>query len=268
MVLIFANLTTAHAQDDRMASPLDLGRQEVPELLGVVVGPSFHKQLGSYQSGCPCTFDKGGANNFVFGLSYDKNLVTYGSNTKGGLWFGLRAMYETRNVAALFTEYENVRVRSLTTNELFTTPIQFQQQADIRFSMITLTPTITWYPFGRVFVQGGFQAGLVISSHFKQTKKLQQNTVTLPTGETAVVQFTQTDGNILTIEEGAVPQTNALQLGFTMAAGIDIPVGSNAKFRLTPMIQNVFPLTNLSNSGDGFRINAVQLLLGLKMNLK
>lgn len=258
-----------------MASPLELGRQQIPEIIGIIVGPSFHSQLGKFDTGCPCTFEQGGANNFVFGLSFDKNLISYGAGTKGGLWFGARLMMETRNIVAAFTEFEKVPVQSLAVREQsFPVDIPFRQEGSLRFTMLTFTPNVSWYPFGRIFVQGGIQAGLVLSSRLQHTKELKVNEVELPNGERAIVQFKDTDSNILLIEEGEAQRVNSFQLGISLATGIDIPIGE--RFRLTPMFHHVIPVTALMerdpkvspDGSDPLKISTTQILLGIKMNLR
>lgn len=264
--------TMLHAQEG--ANPLFLGRQSVPDLLGIVGGPSFHTMLGSYESGCPCTFEGGAGNGIALGINYDKNLLTYGTATKGQLWLGARLMFETRGVSAVFREFENVTVRSLSMQEQsFTVPIQFRHLAQLQFSLLTLTPYLQWNPFGRVFVQAGVQGGVVIGSRITHTKELLDRTVRLPTGERADVEFTATSGSIVTIEDRPVQRLNAFQLAFTTTAGIDIPINfskveDNPRYRLTPMLNYVIPLTTMSESGSNFRIAAFQILVALKMNLE
>jgi hypothetical protein len=264
-------LTTPSQMLAQSASPIDLGRQSVPDLLGVVVGPSFHLQSGSFDTGCPCTFDGGAGNGIVLGLSYDRNLLTYGTaERKGTLWFGARLLFETRGVAALFREYEQIPVQSLALPEQrFTVPLQFRHRAEAQFSLLTLTPYVQWNPFGRLFVQAGLQGGLVIASRVLHTKELLDQSVRLPNGEVAQVRLRDVEGSVATVQdESPFPQTNAFQVALTLSGGYEIPIGNEAKYRLVPTLNYVLPLTTMSQSGADFRISAFQILLALKMNLE
>jgi hypothetical protein len=285
LVLVFLLPTRSHAQD---ANPLELSRQSVPDLLGVVVGPSFHSQIGSFDTGCPCTFDGGAGAGVAFGVSYDKNILSYGTSTKGQLWLGGRLMFETRNVTALFREYELVKVQSLAMREqTFETPVQFRHRALAQFSLITFTPYLQWNPFGNFFAQVGFQAGVVTASSMTHTKELLDKIVVLPNGERANVNFIDQAGkplgDVLTVGEGEdfkrVNTVNTLQLAATATVGMDIPIslGKSDKqiWRVTPMLNYVLPLTDMlvpladkGAQGSGFRISALQILVSLKLNLE
>jgi hypothetical protein len=148
MLFVLAGSQTLHAQEG--ANPLFLGRDKVPDLLGIVGGPGFTSQIGIYDSQCPCAFEGGAGGGFAIGLNYDKNILTYGTATKGQLWFGARLMFETRSITARFRQFEEVPVQSLAMPEqLFTIPIQFRHEAQLDFAMLTLTPYLQWNPFGR-----------------------------------------------------------------------------------------------------------------------
>jgi hypothetical protein len=263
------------------ANPLELGNQSVPSLLGVIIGPGFHSQIGKFDTGCPCTFENGGGAGIAIGLTYDRNLLIYGSNAKGQLWLGGRLMYETRNITAAFREYELVQVESVAVREqFFRVPIQFRHQAQAQFGLLTFTPYLQWNPWGDLFAQLGVQGGFVVNARVIHDKQLLDQTVTLPNGERASVTYVQTDGNSLTVENGPAARINTFQLGVTATVGMDIPIalgraGENRQFRLTPMLNYMLPLTALAERDravqpDGtnpLRITAFQILLALKLNL-
>jgi hypothetical protein len=267
------------------ANPLELGNQAVPSLLGVVIGPSFHSQIGKFDTGCPCTFENGGGTGIALGLTYDRNLLIYGNNAKGQLWLGGRLMYEARNITAVFREYEVVQVQSVAVrDQFFRVPIQFRHQAQAQFGLITFTPYVQWNPWGDIFAQIGLQGGFVVNSRIIHDKQLLDQTVTLPNGERAAVSYAQADSlstsTTVTVENGPAARVNGFQLGLTATVGIDIPIalgrgGENKQFRLTPMLNYVLPLTNMTerdrsvqpDGADPLRISAFQILIAMKMNL-
>jgi hypothetical protein len=254
----------------------------------VVGGPSFTSQLGIYDTDCPCTFEGGAGNGIAIGLNYDKNILTYGTATKGQLWLGARLMFETRNITARFRQFEEVQVPSLARPEqLFTTPIQFRHEAQIGVSMVTLTPYLQWNPFGRVFAQVGLQGGVVVASSVRHTKELLDRTTRLSNGERVEIELRDFPSGIATVENGAIPATrpdslgggarlNTFQFAATATVGIDIPVNlsktQDARYRITPMLTYMLPITPLvgrrrASDPNPFSIGAFQILVALKMNL-
>jgi hypothetical protein len=265
-VFVFVNapLSFLRAQE---SSPLELGRRVVSDVFGVVIGPTFQSASGSFETGCPCTFDGGVGTGVAVGLMYETNIASPSATWRlGPLNFGARLMYESRNVNAAFREYENVQVESTQRGQFFTVPILFRHLAESNFSMLTLTPYLSWNPFWQVFVQAGFQAGYITSSRLKHTKFAVDTSVRLPNGETAEIVFEETGQANVVIEERDFPRVVPLQLGITGAVGLDIPLGT--RFRISPMLNAAIPLTNVAESQTGYRVTALQLLVALKLNLQ
>jgi hypothetical protein len=269
--MIVAAIASIYVPSSRLfaqeSSPLELGRRVVSDVVGVVIGPTFQSASGYFDSGCPCRFDGGVGAGIAVGLLYETNLVSPSATWRlGALNFGARLMYESRNVNTAFREYENVQIESTQSGQFFTVPILFRNLAESNFSMLTLTPYLSWNPFWQVFVQAGFQAGYVTSSRLKHTKFAVDTSVRLPNGETADIVFDETGRTDIVIEDTTFPRVNPLQLGIALTAGLDIPLGT--RFRLAPMFNAVIPLTNIAESGSGYRLASWQILAALKMNLQ
>ncbi len=264
------------------ASPLELGRRIVPDVIGIVLGPNFNYATGTFDTGCPCTFTGGFGIGPTVGLLYEKNLFSPSPQWRlGTVNFGARLLYEQRNIASAFLEYERVPVESLVQRgQSFIVPILFRHLAEANFSMLTLTPYLAWSPFTQaqgllqsVYFQGGVQVGYVLSSRIRHTKIVEQPTVRLPNGEVSqveiIVDSLGTGGLRRVVQDSSVARVNPLQLGLSLAAGAEIPLGrEGGRFRLSPFVQYIFPLTNMSEAGRDFRIGSLQVLLTLKMNLQ
>lgn len=277
-LFVFSFSTSLFAQG---ASPLELGRRIVPDVVGVLVGPNFNYATGTFESGCPCTFTGGFGIGPVVGVMYEKNLFSPSPQWRlGTLNLGARLLYEQRNIAAAFLEYERTQVESRSQpGQFFQVPILFRHLAEGSFSMLTLTPYLSWSPFTQtpgflqnVYFQVGLQGGYVLSSRIRHTKFVGQSTVTLPNGELSSVQIaidsvTVSDRKV--VQDSTFPRVNQIQLGLSIGAGADIPLGrEGGRFRFTPLVQYVLPLTRISESGTNFTISSLQILLGVKMNLQ
>lgn len=263
------------------ASPLELGRRIVPDVIGILIGPNFNYASGTFDTGCPCTFTGGFGVGPTLGVMYEKNLFSPSPQWRfGALNLGVRALYEERNISAAFLEYERVSVESVTQRgQFFNVPILFRNLGEGSFSMFTLTPYLSWSPFTQtpgflqnVYFQAGVQAGFVVSSRIRHTKIVENPNVKLPNGEPTVVAI-QIDSTTFrdrkVVEDGPFPKVNQVQIGINVGVGADIPLGKEGgRFRLSPLVQYIFPLTNMSESGNNFRIGSLQVLLGVKMNLQ
>ncbi len=259
------------AQESEGSSPLELGRRVVPDVVGIVAGPGFYAQSGSFATGCPCTFTGGVGAGLVVGLMYEKNLLAPNANWRlGTINIGARLMYEDRRINAAFREYENVRVQSLAQpSQFFTVPILFRHLAEASFPTFTLTPYLTWNPLTigifQPFVQVGLQGGFIASSRLTHTKFVLDRTVRLPNGEEAEVNFSATESNRIVVQDSTFAPLNTFQLAASLTVGTDIPLGT--RFRISPMLQYLLPLTTINPPGD-FRMTAWQILVALKMNLE
>ncbi len=263
---------TLRAQEGEGSSPLELGRRIVPDVIGIVAGPGFYAQDGSFATGCPCTFTGGVGAGIVAGLMYEKNLLAPNANWRlGSINIGARLLYEDRRVNAAFREYETVPVQSLAQPlQRFPVQVLFRHLAEASFSTLSLTPYIVWNPLTigifQPFVQVGLQGGFIMNSRLKHTKFVLDHTVRLPNGEEAEVSFAETNSDRIVIQDSAFLPLNTFQLAASLAVGADMPLGT--RFRLSPMLQYLLPLTTINPPPGNLTITAWQILLALKMNLE
>ncbi|MCU0424861.1 MAG: hypothetical protein MUF71_04460 [Candidatus Kapabacteria bacterium] len=273
------------AQETEGSSPLELGRRIVPDVIGIVAGPSFNVVNGSLTTGCPCTFDGGLGVSGLVGLMYEKNLLTPGPTWRlGTVNIGARLLYETRSVSSAFREYENNTFRSVKQpSQFYTLPILYRHLAEVNYGMLTLTPYLTWNPLTigifQPFVQVGIQGGLFMGGRARHTKFILDTQVRLPTNEEAIVEFPNPLDSALpgtssiVIQDTSFTPPSPLQLAASITLGTDIPIGT--KFRLSVMGNYLIPFTPLSlglvrpPEPDGnFTVSAWQIMLALKMNLE
>lgn len=283
IIIVFSS--PIFAQENEGSSPLELGRRVVPDVVGVVVGPSFNVVNGSLTTGCPCTFNGGLGVSVLAGLMYEKNLLTPGATWRlGTVNIGARLLYETRNVNSAFREYENNTFRSeKQPNQFYTLPILYRHLAEVNYGMLTLTPYITWNPLSigifQPFVQVGLQGGLFTGGRARHTKFILDTQVRLPTNEEAIVEFpnpldsTLPGTSSIVIQDSSFTPPSPLQLAASITLGTDIPIGT--RFRLSVMGNYLIPFSPLSlglvrpPEPDGnFTVSAWQIMLALKMNLE
>ena len=276
--------TNLSAQDNERSSPLELGRRVVPDVIGIIAGPGFNVQNGSFvtDSLCQCRFNNGVGVGLVAGVMYEKNLLTPNATWRlGTVNIGARLMYENRNINAAFREYETLSFRSPTRPELsFSIPTLFRHLAELNFSMITLSPYVSWNPLSigifQPFVQVGLQGGLIINSRMRHTIFVLEPEKVLPNGErsTASIQIirgqdtTYSDRKVLE-DSDITNRVNTVQIAANIAVGTDIPFGT--RFRLSPMLNYVIPLTQMLSRptlNENFSISSWQVLVALKMTLE
>lgn len=272
-----------YAQEEG-SSPLDLGKRVVPDVVGLVVGPSFQSVSGSLTTSCPCTFNGGIGAGFIAGVMYEKNLLAPSTAWRlGMLNVGARLLYEYRGISSAFREYEINTFRSdKQPNQTYTLPILYRHLAEVQYSMLTLSPYLTWNPFAfgiiQPFVQLGVQGGLFLYGRARHTKFILDGVVRLPTGEEAIVEFPHpTDPSLpgsdsRVIEDVAFRLPNPLQLATSIVVGADIPLGT--RFRLSVMGNYLIPLTSMKlgivqppEQDTTFAVSAWQIMLALKMNM-
>lgn len=258
--IVGSNLTIA--QESTTSDPLTPGIRLKPNRLGIVVGPSFHMQDGSFTTQCGDRFEKGAQTGYLIGVVYKRFL------TASPFAYGVRLSYQTRNISAIYNEYELIdNIPSSTPGQTLEESILFRNEAQIDFSLLTLTPYVEWSPFWNAFAHVGIMPGIVLSSHVTHTKNPAQEYITLDDGQVVRVSFgeNETGEPQDVIEDGAVPQLQQFQVAIVGGVGIDIPVSE--KMVITPLYQYAVPLTVLSERGASFKIRASQILISATINL-
>lgn len=217
-------------------------------------------QDGIFYTKCGDRFEQGANTGFMVGALYKRFIYT------SKFAYGVRLAYETRNIKALYNEYELIEdIPSSVSGETFKASVLFRNEAEIQFSLLSITPYIEWSPLWNAFLHVGVMPQFVFDTHVSHNKKLAQESVTLGDGRVERISIDGENGQQATVEDGSVPDVASLQFAIAGGVGIDIPVSK--KVVITPLYQYAIPLTTLSERGQSFRIRASQLLLSITMEL-
>jgi len=251
-VVFLCGALVGTSQENVMDSdPLMARKRLVYSLIGPYGGLTFSGQGGTFYTACNCEFTGGAGTNFVGGIVFERL-------TRSTVTWGATLGYDNRSITAAFQEVEGVVQRSPTTGREYTVPITFRNEAVTGIQLITLMPFAKYHLLDWLFVRGGPSVSYIFSSTVKHTKELITETVTFPTGELATVSLPGTDQRSVVLEDGPIPQINPLQVGLTASVGLELRLGK--KFILAPVAQYTFPLTTISERGDGFTIRSFQVL--------
>lgn len=230
----------------------------VYDQLGVFGGLSNNIQGGTFNTACNCTFEGGGGTALTGGIVYERL-------TRSRLTFGGMLAIENRSMEARFQEIEGLLQRSPSTGREYNVPVTFRNIGETSLTYLTLTPFLKYDLFDAIMLRVGPAISYIVSSNITHTKQLMSETVTLPGGEVATVRLPGQDGTSVVLENGEVPQLNALQISASAAIGAEIRLSK--KVFLSPVIQYLQPFTTVSERGDGFTVRALQLLVEARMIL-
>lgn len=251
---------TLGAQENVLDSdPLMARKLLVYDQVGGFAGLSFNSQQGTIVTDCNCEFQGAAATGYVFGGMWERL-------TRSRLVMGALLGYENRSIEGRFREIEGVVQRAPGSGAEYTVPIEFSHVADVSLGYITATPYLKYNAFSVVFVRVGAALSYVVTSNVKHTKTLVTDTVRFPNGESASVSLPAADGgNSVVLQNGPIKDLQAFQVGIAIAGGLDIR--PSKMMYLSPVIQYVFPITNLSSSAGDFSIKAFQLTVEMRFIL-
>jgi len=252
-LLLIAGVGTVTGQTNVMESdPLRARTLLVYDMFGGYVGISNNMQNGSFLTACDCEFKGGAKTSFAAGLVYEKL-------TRSRIVFGALLGFDSRSIEARFVETEGVTQRSPATSQEFVVPMTFRNVAEVSISMLSLSPYVKVTFFDFLYLRAGPSIGYIFSSGMKHTKELIDDSVRFPNGEVASVSLTGSDSRSVVLEDGPLPEVNALQISGLVGAGVEFKIGK--KFFLGPVVQYLVPFTSVSKRGSDFSIGAFQVLV-------
>lgn len=217
-------------------------------------------QDGIFYTKCGDRFEQGASTGFAVGALYKRFIST------SQFAYGIRLTYETRNIKAIYNEYELIEdIPSSVSGETFKASVLFRNEAELQFSLLSVTPYVEWSPFWNAFLHAGVMPQFVFGTHVQHAKNLAQEFVTLGDGRVERISIDGENEQQATVEDGSIPDVPSVQFALVGGLGIDIPVSK--KVTITPLYQYALPLTVLSERGQSFRIRASQLLLSVTMEL-
>jgi hypothetical protein len=256
-VIIFCfNLLICNAQ--REATPLTPEESQIQREVGLILGFGQNIEKGSFNTNCPCKFEKGLKFGFTIGGLYEQEIFEW-------LRWGGALIYDLKSITASYMEIEEVDALSEITQRTEKVSVSVENQADLGISYLTLIPYFKFLPFDFLYFKIGPGLSYVLSSSVKHTQTALQKTVLLSSGELGTVTFGPGGSLTKTIEDGAYPDVNQLQLSIEPILGLTFPLSKNIYFGGS--IQYSIPLTDFSQKDSGFRINSWRILLELRIAL-
>ncbi len=252
------------SQEESLSSPIDPSKYPKQKEIGFMIGPGVNFQSGSFFSSCPCEFEGGSGFGFTFGPNYERDVFTA---TK----IGAAILFDFSSIAASYVEIEDIEARSQTSDYSEVIPISIENTADAAFFSVGILPYFKWEPLHFFFVRGGLHVSYLATSNLKHTQTLLQNTVVLSNKEIGVVKLLDDNGNPapdneLVIEDVDFPELNPLRIGFVPALGFNARVSE--RLFVSPVVSYEYPLTNVSDQGDNFKINSLRFFLELRYAIK
>ncbi len=250
LLIVLLASTAVVAQVNVLDSdPIAARKRLVYSQLGGYVGFGANSQGGTYTTACNCDFTGGAGAGLVAGFMFERL-------TRSTFTWGVTLGYEGRSITGQFREVEGVPQTS-PSGRTFVVPVTFLNEADISLGVLTAMPYAKYHLFERFYVRLGASVGYVVSSSLVQTKYLETATVTFPNGETASVSVPGSEDGGVVVEEGPVPDVQALQVGIVPAVGMEIRLSK--KMFLSPVLQYQIPLTMISTQGVGFSVRSFQV---------
>jgi hypothetical protein len=238
------------------------GPGALPARAGVELGLGLHRQEGTFDAACGCTFSDGKGTGFIGDLVFELPLdYDWAISLKAGI----HALGHTSD--QLLTDKATIRYQP---NDMVDTgTIKFNRHGEVKATYFTVTPGIRYqFMRGGLFLQLGAGIGFLMSSSFTHTRQLTSTDVVLQNG-TVVHDVTFENGTLEeTLQDGAIQGVKSTRFSALLGGGYDISVTDKAI--LTPMIVYDFPFTTMSDdpSADGWKISSLQLLVGLKYVLE
>ena len=253
LIGLFGMMADAVAQTNVLESdPIRARKLIVYDMWGAYVGPSFNSQGGTFTTDCDCEFTGGASTGIAIGGMFEKL-------TRSGLQWGVMAGYENRSIEGRFREIEGVVQRAPSNGQAYTVPIEFLNVGSLSLHYLTATPYVKYTVFNALFARAGAGLSYIFSNNLTHTKSLVSDSVTFPNGERASVSIPgEPDGEVV-LQDGPIPEVNALQISLTAAVGAELRLSK--RMFLSPVLQYSYPFTVISGGGEGYSVRAFQLLV-------
>ncbi|MCX6140999.1 MAG: outer membrane beta-barrel protein [Candidatus Kapabacteria bacterium] len=237
------------AQENVLDSdPIAARKRLVYSQLGGFVGFGLLSQGGTFTTACNCEFTGGAGAGLMAGLMFERL-------TRSRITWGATLGYDNRGVTSRFRETEGV-VQTSPSGRTFTVPITFLNEAEINLHVLTAMPYMKYHFFDLFYGRVGASVGYVFSSGLSHTKTLETQTVTFPNGEIASVSLPGGGNGTVILQNGPVPDLNALQLGIVLGVGMELHLSK--KMFLSPVVQYLVPITTISTQGASFTVRSLQ----------
>ncbi len=252
-------ITTSKVMSQDFASPLDPEKMRNQKEVGILLGLGQNFMGGNFRTECDCPeFINGVKFGYSFGTLYEMDLSPI-------FMWGTALTFNSRDIFSEYQIIEDVLLQSVITGKPETAPIKFKHKANADFSYLSFIPYIKWNLASFMFIRLGLSGSFVINNHIKHEKELTQKTARLSSGEIVSIKLDSENGVSTIVEDGDFPQTNSFQISLDPMIGFNFALEEN--LFLNPVFQYSLPLSNISEKGENFKINAWRFLLELRLAL-
>ncbi|HPI18834.1 MAG TPA: hypothetical protein PKY56_00550 [Candidatus Kapabacteria bacterium] len=226
--------------------------------LGILLGLGMNFQSGDFYTtkDCKCLFSDGNKLGYSFGAFYQKEFAN-------SLKWGIMLLFESKSINSSYRIKELDEVTSQSTNRSEYIPLDYRYKAETNISMISLLPYLDISLVDFLVTRVGFSVSSLGQAEYTHSKELLQNTARLSTGEVVNVNFKDTDGNVKVIDKTDFQNKISLQFGAFAMLGANINLSSN--LYLSPIFQYSFPLTNISDNGNNFKVHSWRFFMQLSL---
>ncbi len=267
LLLVCISISTAQeTQDaDELSSPISPGQTFYRFRLGGFLGAGPAMQSGEFKTtSCDCpAFTDGGGYSLISG-GIGEYCFTDGFSV------GIMAALDFRTINALYREYESVRLKQTATGESIDQRVQFRHTVDVSSTSLMISPFLKFYPVEPAFIRTGIGFNFGLSSSLQHQKELLDKTARLPNGEETEISLDRSDPRVISgtkalIQDSEMPLLKNPALYWNIALGADFK--ASKKILVGPAIQYSLPISDLSASGNAFRIANWSFLAEVKVKI-
>lgn len=239
------------------------GPGALPPTAGVELGLGLHRQQGTFQAACNCTFADGTGQGFMGALTFNLPLDYEWS-------IGIKAGIDFKGFTTETLLIEPAILRYEINDAVTAVRIRFRRNGDVSATYFTVAPAVKYQFFrGGPFVQLAPAFSFLLSSNFIQRRELTSTTAEVIDTNTGAVIGSVPDVYFDNgtreeiLEEGKITNAKGLRIGILFTGGFDISVSDKAI--LSPMITYDFPISTIRDDrAENWKFSTLLLSVGLK----
>lgn len=256
MITIIILINILFSQNN-LDTPLNPGKVKNPKLhnVGITVGFGQNYANGDHFVLCEgCIFNGGVGFGTTIGLFYEREATSW-------LWYGALLRYDNLGIESMYVDNQALQPEG--SDKTYIVPME--QKAVLDLSYINLTPYVSLKIAKWFNINSGLNVGLNISNNIKHTEKPVNNTIQDPeTGDIIEIDVSNPDPDKTgeeryTLMDEEMPEMNSPYL--TFYTNFAFPIELENQSKIIPSIGFDFPLGNVSNFGNDFRIGTWRLYL-------
>lgn len=259
-ILMFLAVSPASAQKGK-DNPLEYRFEyDYNYRIGGDVGFGSTWQIGAYDVGCG-HFTAGANINPFIAISADhplsRNLfieamVGYQGRT-------IKSTYNSDETVALMTAHNGIRYVDVT----------FENKGTGSFAYAFVLPSVKYFVFKGLFVGLGADAALLLSNQLQYTKTILSKAVNIPEVGLSEVSYPEQESSDPYAKVfPAETRDDAAKLALDGVAYVGAELNLSGRWRLLPRLLYTFPLTSVLSTPEELKLNELQILVGIRYELK